>query len=121
LLEQVNVLDLVPVRRASWVEKDGRVVIERPKPERRSLAALFEWLGFYMSMRKIRLDEPGSEAWRLLDGRRTVHDVVRDLRERFGDEVEPAEERVGRLVQLFHQEDFISYPDWDPPGLDAPV
>lgn len=114
LLEEVNVLELVPVRRAAWVEKEGRVVIERPKPTRRSPAALFEWLGYYMSMRKVRLDERGSETWRLLDGCRSVAEVAGELRERFGAEVEPAEERTGRLVQLFHQEDFVAYPGWDP-------
>lgn len=115
-LEQVNVLDLYPERCASWVEKEGRVVIERPKPVRKSPGALFEWLSFYLSMRWIRLDEPGSETWRLLDGSRTVSDVAAALQERFGDEVEPAEERVGHLVRLFHQEDLVTYPGWDETG-----
>lgn len=121
VLEDVNVFDLVPVRRAAWEEKDGRVVVERPRPDRRSLGAVFEWLGFYMSVPKIRLDEKGSETWKLLDGNRTVSTVVRDMRERFGDEVEPAEERVGRVVQVFHQEDLISYLGWDGEGVDAAV
>ena len=81
---------------------------------------MFEWLGYYMSMRKIRLDEPGSTAWRLLDGSRSVHEVVREMRREFGEAVEPAEERVGRLIQLFHQEDFISYPGWEAMESDAP-
>ena len=121
LLEQVNVLDLAPVRRANWVEKNGRVVIERPKPLRKTPATLFEWLGYHMSMRLIRLDEVGSETWRLLDGHRTVGDVAGSLRRKFGEAVEPAEERVGRLVQLLHRQDFVSYPGWDDTGPAAPL
>ena len=110
-LEQINLLELTPVRLASWSEVDGRVVIERPKPE--STGKVREQLRYWLAVRRIRLDERGSLAWRLLDGTKTVADVALALREEFGEQVEPAEDRAGQLVRMLHREDLLGYPEWD--------
>jgi hypothetical protein len=91
------------------------------RARRRALAALnllelapFHWLVYLMAAHRIRLDDIGSEVWRLLDGTRTVQHIATILRSRFGDRVEPAEERVGHLVRVLHREDLVAYPGWDP-------
>ncbi len=91
-----NLLELVPVRTASWSEDAGRVVVEVPAP---SPPWFLAWLKSKASSKRVRLDEVGSLAWTLLDGRRTVGEVAAVLRERFGDRVEPAEERFAALVR----------------------
>jgi hypothetical protein len=110
-LEQINLLELTPVRLASWSEVDGRVVIERPKPA--SAGKVREQLRYWLAVRRIRLDERGSLAWRLLDGTKTVADVALALREEFGEQVEPAEDRAGHLVRMLHREDLLGYQGWD--------
>lgn len=111
-LEAVNLLELAPVRLAAWTECDGRVIIERPKPAAPALRRPGEWLRYWLAVRRIRLDERGSHAWELLDGSRTVADVAEALRRRFGESVEPAEERAGELVRRLHAEDLVAYPEW---------
>ena len=101
----------MPVRLATWSEVEGRVIIERPKPT--GIGRIGEKLRYWLAVRRIRLDEKGSLVWRLLDGRKSVADVAGALREEFGDQVEPAEERAGQLVRMLHKDDLLAYPDWD--------
>jgi len=114
-LAQVNLLELAPVRVATWEEVEGRTLVHRPRPRggRGLLAWLNDWLGYHTGPRKIRLDPVGSFAWQRLDGKTTVGEVARALREEFGEAIEPAEERLGKLVQLLHGEYLVAYPGFD--------
>ena len=103
-----NLLELSPVRRAGWREDAGRVVVEIPTPSRPWRTPL-AWLSSKLSTKRVRLDEVGSLAWSLFDGRRTVGEVAAALRERFGDRVEPVEERLGTLVRQLHHGGMIGY------------
>ncbi len=110
-LEQINLLELAPVRLCPWQEVDGRVVIERPKPTGKG--SFGAKIRYWLAVRRIRLDERGSLAWRLLDGSRSVAEVAGALRDEFGKQVEPAEDRAGQLVRMLHREDLLAYPGWD--------
>lgn len=111
-LAGVNLLDLAPRRLAGWTEaEDGRVVLERPRPPGRAPRHWPEWLRYVMASRKIRLDRAGSFAWLQMDGRRTVGEVAGLMRGELGEEIEPAEERLGRLVKLLRREDLLTYPE----------
>lgn len=109
-LESVNVLELAPVRLAESDEVEGRVVLTRPTPGTRGLRGAIDRLLNALSAKRIRLDEHGSFVWRLLDGRRTVGEIARLLREEYGESVEPAEERAGKLVQVMYREGLVTYP-----------
>jgi hypothetical protein len=117
-LEDVNLLDIAPVRTAAWREVDGRVVIERPRPPR-FLRAPFEWIAQTLASKRIRLDEIGSFVWKCLDGRSTVAEIAEKLRGRYGSDVEPAEERVGQMIRLLRSEGLIGYPGWDEDLVDS--
>ncbi len=85
------------------------VVLERPRPSPGGLRGLAERLSFALAARRIRLDDVGSCSWKCFDGDTTVKEACAALRERFGDRVEPAEERLGRFVRYLHREGFLSY------------
>ena len=118
-LEDNNLLELTPVRVAAWEEIGGRVVVRRPPPASRGLRALLDRLLHLLSVGRIRLDERGSFVWKLLDGAHTVGQVANAARQRFGDAVEPAEERVGSLVRMLRHQALVAYPGWDD-GVTAP-
>ena len=107
-------MELTPIRLAPWKEVEDRVVIERPK----SKGSLHNWLRYWLAIRRIRLDDRGSFVWRLFDGDKTVAELAEALRQEFGEQVEPAEERTGRLVRMLHSEDLLAYPGWDEVGSD---
>ena len=110
---EVNLLDLTPVRVAEWEEEEGRVIVLRPPPRTTGLRRLVDRLLVEMSTRRIRLDDVGSAVWLLMDGERTVGNIAAELRTRFGDAVDPAEERVGTLVRLMHRQLFVEFPGID--------
>jgi hypothetical protein len=112
-LAEVNLLDLTPERVAEWEDVGERVVIIRPLPKTRGIKRAIDRLLFEMSTRRIRLDELGSAAWHLMDGRRTVAAIADVLREQFGEAVEPAEERLATLMQYFHRQLFVEFPGID--------
>ena len=86
-LGDINLLELAPVRVARWRQVEDRVVVERPKPHARFPRILLEWLSYMMAVKNLRLDEVGSFAWQLLDGKHTVGQVSVALRESFGEAV----------------------------------
>lgn len=109
-----NLLEMRPLRVADWQEVGDRVVVERPRPTRRGVRGLGERISYLLSMRKIRLDERGSFLWYLVDGEHSVSEIAEAMRREFGEQVEPAEERVGHLIRLLRREHLLAYPGWDP-------
>ena len=96
------------------------MVVEIPAPSRPWRAPL-AWLSSKMGSKRVRLDEVGSHAWTLLDGRRTVAEVAAELRRRFGDRVEPAEDRLGTLLRMLHRGRLVGYAGYDEmPGPSDP-
>lgn len=117
LPEGANLLELRPRRRADWEEAEGeRVMLRRPKPAERGLSGLLIRVSAWLAPPRLRLDPIGSCAWRALDGTRTVGEVAAQLRERFGEASEPAEERLGKLVRLLRRDGFLALPPWDGNG-----
>ena len=112
-LETVNLLEVSPVRLAEWTEKQGRVVIIRPKTLRAGPLGWIDMVLYMLSARRIRLDAFGSFAWLQLDSETSVGQVVARMREQFGENVEPAEERLGHLIRVFRSQQFVAYPHWD--------
>ncbi len=103
-----NLLEWTPVRVAEWRDVDGGVVLERP-PAKRSGIRGFGRLTAFMAARRVRLDDIGSFSWKRFDGETTVGAVCGALRERFGESVEPAEERLGRFLHSLRREGFLYY------------
>jgi hypothetical protein len=114
-LEDINLLELAPRRVTEWSEVDGRVVLRLQPPAQRWRSPL-KWLSYRLSAKTVRLDDIGSLAWRLFDGRRSVAEVAEELRATFGERVEPAEERLGMLVRMMHRGGRIDYSDFGDAG-----
>jgi len=115
VLDQVNLLDLIPIRLVEWSEQDGAVVLHMPEPPSWWRAPM-RWISAFITSKRLRLDEVGSTAWRAMDGHRTVAELAEDLRSTFGEQVEPAEERLGLLIKTLKREDLVAYS-----GIDSPV
>ena len=109
----MNLLDLTPVAAAEAEEKDGRVIVIRPRPATRGLRKPIDWLIYLLAVRRLQLDAVCSFCWRQMDGRRTAGDIAEALRAEFGDSVEPAEERLGTFIRMLQREELVRFPELD--------
>ncbi|MDZ7374358.1 MAG: PqqD family protein [candidate division KSB1 bacterium] len=107
--ERARVAQLRPLRLYPWQEaEDGKVVVLKPKFEhpllRRYLLPRLRNPNY-----RIHLDDIGSFVWRLCDGTHTIGEIEQELREHFGQRVEPAFERLSLFLAQLFRGSFIRY------------
>lgn len=123
-------LAVTPVRTASWseagAEGQSRVVVERPLPPVRGLASLLRRISALTGVRRLRLDERGSFAWRRFDGATSVGEVARALHAELdvpaadpaaaaspSESRGEAEARLVRFVAVLRRESLVGLPGLD--------
>ena len=57
---------------------------------------------------RVKLDEIGSFAWRRMDGSNPFKDLVVDMKEEFGERVEPADERLKKFMTILYRDKFVT-------------
>ncbi|UCG69267.1 MAG: PqqD family protein [Thermoplasmata archaeon] len=105
--ETPNILDMIPVRKYQWVEKDT-VSVKVPRFRSRlgkKFCALLKKEPTY----NVNLDKHCSFVWKLCDGKRTVREIGKSLSEKYGDEVEPVNQRLGELFHIMEANKLIMY------------
>ncbi|NIM58729.1 MAG: PqqD family peptide modification chaperone [Candidatus Aminicenantes bacterium] len=106
---KVNLLDLIPVRNIKWEKKeDGLIVLLKPKFE---LALLRKHVlpRLKKPYFKIKLDHVGSFTWEHCDGVLRVKEIANNLKNKFGDDVEPLYDRLALFLQSLEKNHFIFY------------
>lgn len=85
--------EIRPERRCRWEEKESHVTLLVP---RFGEGWLGQRLQSFFNPRPYRanLDEFGSFVWLRCDGRKTVAEIAREMREKFGERAEPVEDRL---------------------------
>ena len=112
----IDLLELAPVRRAVWLEReDGRVIIDRPRPPIDGITCIMRRVSWMMAPRRIRLDEIGSFAWRRLDGTTKMRTLAAAMRDAFPESCDQLEERLGEYVRVMRRLQLISFPELDAP------
>ena len=98
-----------PQRRLAWEEDaQGRAVLLRPKLGDHRLG---HWIASRLQdpYYRIRLDEMGTLVWKACDGRTRLADVVARMRQNFGEQVEPAEERLHKFILHMYRSKLIQF------------
>jgi hypothetical protein len=106
--EAVNLLELTPVREKNFVvQENGIVTLLIPKFKK----PLFQNLIPKSKSKdiKISFDELGSAVWNEIDSNKKVEDIVKNLGERLGEKIHPAEERVTKFLTQLNSHKFISF------------
>lgn len=109
ILKNANFLDLRPMQlHAYQTGEDGTVTLLIPK--------FSGWLSSRVLQPIVRhphislsLDEHGSATWLLCDGNLTVKAICEELRKRFGEKIEPAEERVTTFLSHMYKDNIIIF------------
>ena len=105
----LNLLDLVPVRKVEWKKaEDGLIVLLKPKYAH-TFFVKHALPRFKSPNYKIRLDEIGSHIWEACDGKLTVMELGKRLKDKFGAKIEPLFDRLALFIQNMERNRFISY------------
>ena len=103
----INLLELTPVRINKHEEVEGLINILIPKFKR-------EFMKKIIPKNKpkdirVKLDELGSATWLAMDGNKTVFQIVEELRESFGEKIEPAVDRVTKFINGLYANNLLYF------------
>lgn len=107
-----------PVRTAEWQEREGRVVVERPLPPVSGLRGWLARLSALTGVRRVRLDETGTFAWRRFDGATSVGEVAEALHRELDEPGEDANERLVWFVRTLRREGLLGLPGVDDEAIE---
>ncbi len=109
VIKPANLYEIIPERRFDFEINDSNLVtILVPKFKNKFLVEhLMPRLKYPFF--KIKLDEIGSAVWLEIDGVKTVGEIAIMLEERFGEKIQPIEERLGKFFTLLKMHEFITF------------
>jgi hypothetical protein len=109
ILKNVNYLEIIPYRvHKEEIDEKGFVTILIPKFKRKFANDFLTRTGKSLDVR-MKLDEFGSETWLQLDGKQNVSAIGKKLVLKFGEKIEPVEERLTRFLTNLYLQGFISF------------
>lgn len=109
ILKKANYLELHPVRlQKEEIDDENLVTILIPKFKN---PVLVKYLVPKIKSPdiKLKLDELGSAAWLLMDGKKNVALVASLLTEKFGDKIQPVNERLTKFLTGLYEQRLITF------------
>lgn len=109
ILKSVNYLELTPYKKYNdEADDNGLITILVPKFTNPIAKRLLEPT-LKSKYIKIKLDELGSEAWRNTDGKRKVYQIANLLIKKFGDRIQPVEQRLTKFYTGLYLQNIVSF------------
>ncbi len=107
--KEYNYLEMTPVRNYDHIVKeDGLINVLVPKFTDKILSRLL-MPRISKPFIKANLDEFGTEVWLQLDGKTIVIDIADRLAEKFGDKIQPVNERLLVFLTQLYKAGFITF------------
>ena len=108
---QPNYLDKIPARAdLAWsTDETGIVTLHKENTGLFNRAA--QKLLHKPKTSHIHLDEMGSFAWSLIDGKKTVGELAELAAQRFGDKADQAYLRMSKYIQILSSYEFVTLTD----------
>jgi hypothetical protein len=109
ILKSVNTLDLTPIKLYSDKKDEDQLVTVIVPKFKNKIAVKIISPKLKSDHFKIKLDKFGSAAWLLMDGKIKVNQIIRDLKEKFGDEIQQESDRTSKFIFQLYEQGFISF------------
>ncbi len=103
----INLLELTPVRINGHEEVNGLINILIPKFKSDFMKKIIprnKSKDF-----RVKLDELGSAAWLAIDGERNVLSIAEELKDKFGEKIEPSVERVSKFINGLYANNLLYF------------
>jgi hypothetical protein len=108
-LSDINYLQLTPGRLFDHVmEENGKVSVLIPRFTNKILVKTLVPM-LKSPFVKTMFDEFGSQVWLEIDGKKKVLDISTNLRQKFGEKIEPVEERLTKFLTQLYNYNFVSF------------
>ena len=105
----INYLELTPHHLFDHViEENGKVSVMIPRFTNKLLVKTLSPM-LKSPFVKTKFDEFGSQVWLEIDGMKKVQDISVSLRQKFGQKIEPVEERLTRFLTQLYNYKFVSF------------
>lgn len=109
ILKSTNTLDLTPIRIYSEEkDNDGIVTVIIPKFKNKFMVTFIS-PKLKSDQFRIKLDKFGSAVWLMMNGKIKVDKIIKELKQKFDDELQEADERVVKFVFQLYEQGFISF------------
>ena len=101
-------LYLTPFRKIEHkLEEDGNVTLLYPKFKNSKMSKYM--LGRRSPHIKLKLDELGTATWLLIDGKSRIEKIALELSEKFGEKINPVQDRLGKFLSQLYNNKYISF------------
>jgi hypothetical protein len=109
ILKKANYLDLHPLRLHNHeISDDNFINVIIPKFKNKIIV---QYIVPKMKSPdiKLKLDEIGSATWLLMDGIKDVREISKLLLEKFGDKIEPVNQRLTKFLTGLYEQRLITF------------
>ncbi|MEW6507891.1 MAG: PqqD family protein [Bacteroidota bacterium] len=108
ILKNANYLDLHPFKLYGEEINENLVTVLIPKFKNKYFAKYIV-PKLKSPVFKLNLDEIGSSAWLLLDGKKDVRSISKILLEKFGEKIEPVNQRLTKFLTNLYEQRLITF------------
>lgn len=109
ILKSVNTLDLTPIKLyTEEKDKDELVTVNVPKFKNK-IAVKFISPKLKSDHFSIKFDKFGSAVWLMMNGKVKVEQIIKNLKKKFGNDIQQEEERTAKFIFQLYEQGFISF------------
>lgn len=109
VLKKANYLDLTPIcSKKHLIGDDEKVTVLIPKFTNKFVVEKIVPKLKHPDM-KLNLDEIGSAVWLLMDGKKKVKEIALELSQKFGDNIQPVDERLTKFLTQLYEQRLITF------------
>ena len=110
ILKKANLLELTPFRILGHEEDNELIDVLLPRFYSKFWGPKLQpLLAPHKKYIRIKFDQFGSETWRNIDGRKNVAQIATLLVEKFGEKIEPVDDRLGKFLSMLYEQRYISF------------
>ncbi|MFZ2865331.1 MAG: PqqD family protein [Ignavibacteriaceae bacterium] len=109
ILANVNTLELTPIKIYSDEENDNNLITVKVPKFRNRFAVRYISPRLKSDHFKIKLDKFGSAVWININGKTKVEKIIKDVKNKFGDELLQGEEMITKFIFQLYSQGFISF------------
>lgn len=109
ILKNANTLELTPIKMYSDEKNEEELITVIVPKFKNKFAVKFISPKLKSDHFKIKLDKFGSAVWEDINGKTKVDEIIKNVKNKFGDDLTNEEERITKFIFQLYTQGFISF------------